>query len=131
MGRNAGTKDGGSSPEEERPNSPGYVRQKQLPNPTAGRLDALGKGRLVDVGVFPMGIDVARLDEWRMEPEVADWIAMLKEKYQGMKLVVGRDKLDEIQVGAFWVSMEAFLLTTFIGCISEDSSVRCFSHQAP
>ncbi|KAJ3868933.1 glycosyltransferase family 20 protein [Lentinula novae-zelandiae] len=68
-----------------------------LPNPTAGRLDALGKGRLVDVGVFPMGIDVARLDEWRMEPEVADWIAMLKEKYQGMKLVVGRDKLDEIQ----------------------------------
>ncbi|KAJ3853075.1 glycosyltransferase family 20 protein [Lentinula lateritia] len=68
-----------------------------LPNPTAGRLDALGKGRLVDVGVFPMGIDVARLNEWRMEPEVADWIAMLKEKYQGMKLVVGRDKLDEIQ----------------------------------
>ncbi|KAJ3895267.1 glycosyltransferase family 20 protein [Lentinula edodes] len=68
-----------------------------LPNPTAGRLDALGKGRLVDVGVFPMGIDVARLNEWRTEPEVADWIAMLKEKYQGMKLVVGRDKLDEIQ----------------------------------
>ncbi|KAF8830403.1 hypothetical protein HHX47_DHR2000621 [Lentinula edodes] len=97
LGRNAGTKDGRSSPEEEHTNSPGYVRQKQLPNPTAGRLDALGKGRLVDVGVFPMGIDVARLNEWRMEPEVADWIAMLKEKYQGMKLVVGRDKLDEIQ----------------------------------
>ncbi|KAJ3754916.1 glycosyltransferase family 20 protein [Lentinula raphanica] len=69
----------------------------QLSNPTAGRLDALGKGRLIDVGVFPMGIDVARLDKWREEPEVADWIEVLKEKYQGMKLVVGRDKLDDIQ----------------------------------
>ncbi|KAJ4490133.1 glycosyltransferase family 20-domain-containing protein [Lentinula aciculospora] len=95
---------GGSS--DDRPDSPSYVRQKQLSNPTAGRLDALGKGRLVDVGVFPMGIDVARLDEWREEPEVADWIAMLTEKYQGMKLVVGRDKLDDIQ--GVYQKMQAF-----------------------
>ncbi|KAJ3970266.1 glycosyltransferase family 20 protein [Lentinula raphanica] len=98
LGRDAQSKDGGnSSDDEQRRDSPVYVRQKQLSNPTAGRLDALGKGRLIDVGVFPMGIDVARLDKWREEPEVADWIEVLKEKYQGMKLVVGRDKLDDIQ----------------------------------
>lgn len=68
--------------------------------PTAGRLDAdaQGKVRLVDVGVFPMGIDVDRLDERRQESEVADWISLLKEKYKGMSLIVGRDKLDDIQV---------------------------------
>ncbi|KIK68474.1 glycosyltransferase family 20 protein [Collybiopsis luxurians FD-317 M1] len=97
----SGIRDSGSSSEDEmNPNSPGYVRRpprKSHSNATAGRLDVLGKGRLVDVGVFPMGIDVGRLNERRQEPEVADWISMLKEKYKGLKLVVGRDKLDDIQ----------------------------------
>ncbi|KAK0492831.1 alpha,alpha-trehalose-phosphate synthase [Armillaria luteobubalina] len=56
-----------------------------------------GKGRFVDVGVYPMGIDVALLRERRREPEVAEWIAVLKQRYAGMKLIVGRDKMDEIQ----------------------------------
>lgn len=102
LGRDPSVPESGNSSEDElQSNSSGYVRRaptKALPNATAGRLDALGKGRLIDVGVFPMGIDVARLDERRKEPEVSDWIAMLKEKYKGMKLVVGRDKLDDIQV---------------------------------
>ncbi|KAF9078707.1 glycosyltransferase family 20-domain-containing protein [Rhodocollybia butyracea] len=101
LGRDLSVPESGNSSEDElQSNSSGYVRRaptKAFPNATAGRLDALGKGRLIDVGVFPMGIDVARLDERRKEPEVADWIAMLKEKYKGMKLVVGRDKLDDIQ----------------------------------
>ncbi|KAJ3985852.1 glycosyltransferase family 20-domain-containing protein [Lentinula detonsa] len=106
LGRDVPRDNSSSSDDELRHDSPVYVRQKQLSNPTAGRLDALGKGRLVDVGVFPMGIDVARLDEWREEPEVLDWIAMLKEKYQGMNLVVGRDKLDDIQ--GVYQKMQAF-----------------------
>ncbi|KAK0472525.1 alpha,alpha-trehalose-phosphate synthase [Armillaria novae-zelandiae] len=56
-----------------------------------------GKGRFVDVGVYPMGIDVALLRERRREPEVSEWIAVLKQRYAGMKLIVGRDKMDEIQ----------------------------------
>lgn len=37
----------------------------------------------------------------RKEPDVAYWVQTLKERYSGLKLVVGRDKLDEIQVGSF------------------------------
>lgn len=29
-----------------------------------------------------------------------DWVQVLKQRYAGMKLLVGRDKLDEIQVRA-------------------------------
>ncbi|KAJ7275525.1 alpha,alpha-trehalose-phosphate synthase [Mycena haematopus] len=53
--------------------------------------------RFVDVGVFPMGIDVKQLEEKKREPDVAEWVQVLKQRYAGMKIVVGRDKLDEIQ----------------------------------
>ncbi|KAJ7581039.1 glycosyltransferase family 20 protein [Mycena floridula] len=56
-----------------------------------------GKGRFVDVGVFPMGIDVWQLKAKRRDPEVAEWVTLLKQRYSGMKILVGRDKLDEIQ----------------------------------
>ncbi|TFK37501.1 alpha,alpha-trehalose-phosphate synthase [Crucibulum laeve] len=56
-----------------------------------------GRGRFVDVGVFPMGIDVRQLHERKREPEVAEWVQVLKQRYAGMKIVVGRDKLDEVQ----------------------------------
>ncbi|KAI0072180.1 glycosyltransferase family 20 protein [Panus rudis PR-1116 ss-1] len=64
--------------------------------------EALPKGiqledRFVDVGVFPMGIDVKALTAKRADPEVAEWVQVLKQRYAGMKLIVGRDKLDEIQ----------------------------------
>ncbi|CAL1697858.1 unnamed protein product [Somion occarium] len=70
--------------------------------------EALPKGiqledRFVDVGVFPMGIDVIALTEKRhafisrANPEVAEWVKVLRQRYAGMKLIVGRDKLDEIQ----------------------------------
>ncbi|KAJ6626881.1 alpha,alpha-trehalose-phosphate synthase [Mycena sp. CBHHK59/15] len=53
--------------------------------------------RFVDVGVFPMGIDLQQLEEKKREPDVAEWVQVLKQRYAGMKIVVGRDKLDEIQ----------------------------------
>ncbi|KAF7320108.1 Alpha,alpha-trehalose-phosphate synthase [Mycena kentingensis (nom. inval.)] len=55
------------------------------------------RSRFVDVGVFPMGIDVQQFQEKRRDPDVAEWVQVLKQRYAGMKIVVGRDKLDEIQ----------------------------------
>ena len=86
-------------------------------------LEALPKGiqtedRFVDVAAIPMGIDVAALSEkryavfivtcmclWvliklRRSPEVAHWVQVLRQRYAGMKLIVGRDKLDEVQASA-------------------------------
>ncbi|KAF8963230.1 alpha,alpha-trehalose-phosphate synthase [Flammula alnicola] len=68
------------------------------------------RGRFVDVGVFPMGIDVRQLHVRKREPEVAEWVQVLRTRYSGMKIVVGRDKLDEIQgVRHKLVAFEAFL----------------------
>ncbi|KAG6913660.1 hypothetical protein DXG01_005280, partial [Tephrocybe rancida] len=55
------------------------------------------RGRFVDVSVFPMGIDVNQLKQKKEEPEVKEWIQLLSQRYAGMKIVVGRDKLDEVQ----------------------------------
>ncbi|KIJ64234.1 glycosyltransferase family 20 protein [Hydnomerulius pinastri MD-312] len=55
------------------------------------------KGRFVDVGVFPMGIDVNALKEKKRDAEVSYWVQLLRQRYAGMKMIVGRDKLDEIQ----------------------------------
>lgn len=46
----------------------------------------------------------------RKQPEVADWVKLLRQRYGGMKLVVGRDKLDEVQgVRHKLLAFEAFL----------------------
>ncbi len=55
------------------------------------------RGRFVDVGVYPIGIDVGLFRERKKDPEVTEWINVLKQRYAGMKLIVGRDKMDEIQ----------------------------------
>lgn len=34
----------------------------------------------------------------RKDPEVAEWVTILRQRYAGVKLIVGRDKLDEVQV---------------------------------
>ncbi|TFY74670.1 hypothetical protein EWM64_g9341, partial [Hericium alpestre] len=78
-------------------------------------LETLPKGiqvddHFVDVAVFPMGIDVKTLTEKKREPEVSHWVQVLTERYQGVKLVVGRDKLDEVQgVRHKLLAFEAFL----------------------
>lgn len=35
----------------------------------------------------------------RRDPDVGQWVQTLTERYAGVQLVVGRDKLDEVQVG--------------------------------
>ncbi|THV02744.1 hypothetical protein K435DRAFT_962884 [Dendrothele bispora CBS 962.96] len=82
-----------------------------------------GLTRFVTVSVFPMGIDVSRLKERRKSPEVEEWVQVLKSRYksgggkdqekQKVKLVVGRDKLDDIQgvkqkVQAFELFLEKY-----------------------
>ncbi|PFH45853.1 glycosyltransferase family 20 protein [Amanita thiersii Skay4041] len=56
-----------------------------------------GMGRFVDVGAFPMGIDVRGLKEKKTECDFDEWVSVLKQRYSGMKILVGRDKLDEVQ----------------------------------
>ncbi|KAG8852596.1 hypothetical protein FRB96_008595 [Tulasnella sp. 330] len=65
-------------------------------------LEALPNGiqmenHFVNVEALPMGIDLASLEMKRRDPEVAEWAANLRQRYNGMKLIVGRDKLDEVQ----------------------------------
>ncbi|KAF8494922.1 alpha-trehalose-phosphate synthase [Russula emetica] len=78
-------------------------------------LETLPKGiqlddHFVDVGVFPVGIDVRALKEKRRDAEVALWVQTLTDRYAGVKLVVGRDKLDEVQgVRHKLLAFEAFL----------------------
>lgn len=61
--------------------------------------DSTSEHTFVDVAVFPMGIDVQNLTRKRKEREVDEWVRALKERYKGMKMIVARDKLDEVQVG--------------------------------
>lgn len=40
-----------------------------------------------------------KLTRWnRRELDVQYWVQLLRQRYAGMKMIVGRDKLDEIQV---------------------------------
>ncbi|TBU43087.1 glycosyltransferase family 20-domain-containing protein, partial [Dichomitus squalens] len=64
--------------------------------------EALPKGiqlddRFIDVGVFPMGIDVSSITAKKQDAEVTEWMKSLRQRYAGMKIIVGRDKLDVIQ----------------------------------
>ncbi|CAE6425285.1 unnamed protein product [Rhizoctonia solani] len=65
---------------------------------------------LCEVAIFPIGIDVLALAEKRRDPTVQEWVDVLKERYAGMKMIVGRDKLDEVQgVRQKLLAFEAFL----------------------
>ena len=55
------------------------------------------EGRFVNVGTYPIGIDTKALDLRRQNDEVAAWVRTIKERYQGKRLVVARDKLDNIR----------------------------------
>ncbi|KAI6016532.1 glycosyltransferase family 20 protein, partial [Pisolithus marmoratus] len=78
------------------PVSTGGGAEKEWSESAEGR-KGKEKERFVDVGVFPMGIDVNSLREKKRQPEVQYWVQLLRQRYAGMKLIVGRDKLDEIQ----------------------------------
>ncbi|PGH35081.1 trehalose 6-phosphate synthase/phosphatase [[Emmonsia] crescens] len=53
--------------------------------------------RFVNVGTFPIGVDVKALDRRRDGEDVAQWMRIIREKYNGKHLVVARDKLDNIR----------------------------------
>ncbi|KAI9025497.1 glycosyltransferase family 20-domain-containing protein [Hyaloraphidium curvatum] len=49
---------------------------------------------VVSVGIFPIGIDVAALQERRRNPEVDEHMGKLLRRHAGRRLIVGREKLD-------------------------------------
>ena len=54
-------------------------------------------GRFVTVGAFPIGIDPDKFVEGLTKPSVQDRIAVLNRKFEGVKLIVGVDRLDYIK----------------------------------
>ena len=49
------------------------------------------------LGIYPIGINLDSLNEKRNQPEVAEIVALLKEKYAGKHIVIGRDKNDYVK----------------------------------
>jgi trehalose 6-phosphate synthase len=54
-------------------------------------------GRFVTVGAFPIGIDPDKFVEGLNKPAVKERIAALSRKFEGVKLIVGVDRLDYIK----------------------------------
>ncbi|KAJ4409187.1 Trehalose-6-P synthase/phosphatase complex synthase subunit [Gnomoniopsis sp. IMI 355080] len=54
-------------------------------------------GKFVTVGAFPIGIDPEKFVEGLKQPKVQERIAALKRKFEGVKLIVGVDRLDYIK----------------------------------
>lgn len=54
-------------------------------------------GRFVTVGAFPIGIDPDKFVEGLKKENVQNRIAALKRKFEGVKLIVGVDRLDYIK----------------------------------
>ncbi|KAI8587363.1 glycosyltransferase family 20-domain-containing protein [Geranomyces variabilis] len=66
--------------------------------------------RVVAVMPIPIGIDLGALNEKRAHPEVAEIVASLKERYAGMKVLIGRDKNDYVKgVRQKMLAFERFL----------------------
>ncbi|GKT89171.1 glycosyltransferase family 20 protein [Colletotrichum tofieldiae] len=66
--------------------------------------------RFVDVVNLPIGIDPVNLSDHRGDNDVKRWVEIMKERYQGKKLIVARDKLDHVRgVRQKLLSYELFL----------------------
>ncbi|KAF1344051.1 alpha,alpha-trehalose phosphate synthase-like protein subunit [Delphinella strobiligena] len=78
-------------------------------------VEANGEGvqleeRFVNVTNQPIGIDPPQMQQLKSEPEVKEWIQVLQERYKGKRLIVSRDKLDNIRgVRQKLLSYELFL----------------------
>jgi trehalose-6-phosphate synthase len=55
------------------------------------------EGRMVHVGTFPIGIDPNKFIEGLTLPEIQKKIQRLKSKFEGIKVIVGVDRLDYIK----------------------------------
>ena len=58
--------------------------------------------------------DIDWLVRGRCEPEVSEWVQVLKSRYANMKIAVGRDKLDEIQVIRIVLRLSALFYTKML-----------------
>ena len=58
---------------------------------------AVYDGKIINVGAFPIGIDPEKFDQGLQKPKVQERIAALERKFQGVKLIVGVDRLDYIK----------------------------------
>ncbi|KTW30297.1 hypothetical protein T552_00772 [Pneumocystis carinii B80] len=64
----------------------------------------------INICDLPIGIDPDNLEKKKTLSSVKLWISLLKERYSGKSLIVGRDKLDEIKgVRQKLLSFEHFL----------------------
>ena len=55
------------------------------------------RGSHVAVGIFPIGIDVGQVEEYRKNPNIEPKIQAIREMYADKKIIIGRDKLDQIK----------------------------------
>lgn len=55
------------------------------------------QGRNVAVGAYPIGIDPEKFIDGLQKPKVQDRIAVLERRFQGVKLMVGVDRLDYVK----------------------------------
>ncbi|KAJ3072177.1 threalose-6-phosphate phosphatase, partial [Quaeritorhiza haematococci] len=55
------------------------------------------QGHLVTVGIFPIGIDIQRVESRRKTKAVLDKMAAIRDMYPNRKIIIGRDKLDHIK----------------------------------
>lgn len=55
------------------------------------------EGRSIQIGAFPIGIDVEKFTEGVKKPAVVSRIEQMKLKFEGMKVIVGVDRLDYIK----------------------------------
>jgi len=65
-----------------------------FPSDTLG-IDAYGAR--VQVGVFPIGIDAAKVESFAWNDTVTEKYNTLKSMYEGKKIIVGRDRLDSVR----------------------------------
>ena len=54
-------------------------------------------GTRVQVGVFPIGIDATKVEKLAYSDEVNEKAEALKKLYSGLKVIVGRDRLDSVR----------------------------------
>ena len=68
--------------------------------------------RFVNVGTFPIGIDPVSLDKRRSAADVQLWVKMISQRYAGKRLIVSRDKMDQVRgIRQKLLSYELFLNT--------------------
>lgn len=57
----------------------------------------IGNGLLIQIGIYPIGIDVERTKYHCSRPGVAPKANAIRERYAGKKIIIGRDKLDPVK----------------------------------